>query len=686
MAGISIPGVSDKYKSNEIVEGLMKVERIPLTREQEHLESIKKQQDAWRVVNQKMSTLRDSVKTLYSFDNPFNNKLASSSEEYAVTATAGREAAYESFKIDVITPATADRFLSKEIEKGQTVPAGLYIYKTGDKTIQFNWKGGKIEDFVTGLNKRGKDVIKASLIGVNKGNKALLIESLKTGADSRLVFKDAALSFALDTKMIQKVTSEKDSFGINPNELRSPENVAFPSQQGMPEVSINSVKLTGQGISVPPRSGFSLEVPSKIASDNSKTLSFTVKAQNVQDITSALNSSPKEPILPDPGSVSFQSVTIQNNQSSVELPQSNAPQVPLEPVKTDAVLFALFNDGTEREIKIPDSAFTEDGAELRLKLSEYPGLKSIVVKNENTGVHYSVSKIDAVDENADLGYAPVNAVSVAGDAVIKYEGITITRPDNKIDDVIPHVTLNISEKTERTATIKIEPDTESAKDALINFVGRYNQTIAEINILSQNKPELITELDYLSSDEKKDYMEKLGLFFSDFSLTNVKSSLQSIISGQYSASEYSEITMLNQIGISTNATNYAGYNPSKMRGYLEINEKVLDENLKNNLDSIKTLFGYDSDGDLIIDSGIGYLLDKQLSAYVQSGGILANKTSTLDRQIKASEQKITKLETQLEQKEAELKSKYGQMESTLNSLEGQSNSISNFSKQQQNAR
>ncbi|MBP5243745.1 MAG: hypothetical protein J6Z28_03375, partial [Succinivibrio sp.] len=101
MAGISIPGVSDKYKSNEIVEGLMKVERIPLTREQEHLESIKKQQDAWRVVNQKMSTLRDSVKTLYSFDNPFNNKLASSSEEYAVTATAGREAAYESFKIDV---------------------------------------------------------------------------------------------------------------------------------------------------------------------------------------------------------------------------------------------------------------------------------------------------------------------------------------------------------------------------------------------------------------------------------------------------------------------------------------------------------------------------------------------------------------------------------------------------------
>ena len=223
---------------------------------------------------------------------------------------------------------------------------------------------------------------------------------------------------------------------------------------------------------------------------------------------------------------------------------------------------------------------------------------------------------------------------------------------------------------------------DQAKDALINFVGRYNQAIAEINILSQNKPELISELDYLDTEEQDSYKEKLGLFFSDFSLTNLKSSLQGIITASYADSDEQEITMLSQIGISSNATNYSGYNPSKMRGYLEINEKILDEKLKNNLDEIKNLFGFDSDGDLIIDSGIGSKLDKHLTAYVQSGGIFANKNSTLDRQIKASEQKIARLETQLERKEAELKNKYGIMESTLNSLESQSNSLNNFTKQQ----
>ena len=681
MAGLSIPGVNDKYKSNEIVEGLMKVERIPLTREQNHLEEVKKQQDAWRTVNHKMSQLRDSVKSLYSFDNPFNNKLASSTEEYAITATAGREAAYESFQIEVIQPATADRFLSGEIEKNQKIPAGTYTFKTGDKTISMNWKGGKIEDFVTSLNKRGKDVIKASLIGINKGNKALLLESLKTGSDSHLEFKDAALALAIDTKMIQKVEGEKDIFGSTLSEIKVPENVSPLEQEGMPFITSSFVKMTEDGISIPPRGGFTINVPGNISKDTTKTLIFTVKAKEINDITDVANSKPTEPDLPDPGNVTFQNITIDNNQSSYELPGTQAPKIPLESIRTDSVLFARFEDGTERELKITD-AFSEGGSTVKVNLSEYSGIKSIVMRNANTGIEYSVSKIESVDEKASLGYTPVNAVSNAGDAIIKYEGITITRPDNKIDDVVPHITLNVSQKTERPATIKIEPDTEAAKDALINFVGRYNQIIAEINILSQNKPELISELDYLSQDEEDAYKEKLGLFSGDFSLTNAKSSMQDIIGAVYQESEYSEITMLSQIGISTNATNYSGYNPTKMRGYLEINEKILDETLKNNLDSIKTLFGYDSDGDLIIDSGIGVRLDKQLTAYVQSGGILANKNSTLDRQVKASEQKIARLETQLNQKEAELKAKYGQMESTLNSLEGQSNSINNFTQQQ----
>lgn len=99
------------------------------------------------------------------------------------------------------------------------------------------------------------------------------------------------------------------------------------------------------------------------------------------------------------------------------------------------------------------------------------------------------------------------------------------------------------------------------------------------------------------------------------------------------------------------------------------------------MNQIKNLFGYDSDGDLVIDDGIGYKIDRQLTSWVQSGGIISSKTNSLETQIKNSNSKITRLQTQLDRKEAELKRKYANMEGTLNSLESQQSTMQNFSNQ-----
>ena len=124
MAEISIPGVSNKYGTNETIEKLMEVERVPLTREQNKLEVYKEEQSAWRDVNKQMTTLRENVRTLYSFDNPFNIKIASSTQEDAITADPARNADIGSFKINVDQIATADRFLSSDVSRSYQVPEG----------------------------------------------------------------------------------------------------------------------------------------------------------------------------------------------------------------------------------------------------------------------------------------------------------------------------------------------------------------------------------------------------------------------------------------------------------------------------------------------------------------------------------------------------------------------------------
>lgn len=685
MAGINIPGVTNQYNTNETVEKLMQIERIPLTREQKTLDSYKAQQDAWRSVNRKMTELRDSVKTLYSFDNPFNNKITSSTEEYAITADATRKATYESFKVDVIQPATADRFLTSELDSDTKVPAGTYTYKINDKSITMRWKGGSLQDFSNALNRRGGELLKTRVIGASKGKKTLSIESQKTGSENRLTFEDDAKTFAESSGMIIRVKPKTIEFGTNRNDYRNiqPET---PEQERLPQISAANLKISGENVVVPPRGGYALSIPETVLGTPGTHIQFAIKKQDATDITVALNKQESRPVFPDSGTATFKDVTIRNAPIDASLPPEPEKKIkPLDPISTSDVLFVKMKDGSEKHISTPGLLSGEE-TKIDISLDDYKNIDSLVIKNRNTGISLSVTSVSALNPSENRGFVPQHAISSADDAIIKYEGITIRRPTNTIDDVVPEVTLNVFDKTEKTATIAVKPDVESAKEALITFVGKYNQSLAEINILSQNKPEIVEELDYLSSDEKKEKQEKLGMFSTDSSLTSLKSAMQTAASANYKFDEDAKITMLSQIGIATNATNYSGYTPSKLRGYLEIDEKKLDSELEKHLDDVRNMFGYDSDGDLIIDSGIGYKLDKQLTAYVQSGGVFAMKTSSLDARIKSSEQKIARLETQMDDKEAELRTKYGQMEGALNSLKSQQNTIKNFSNSGNNNR
>lgn len=691
--GLNIPGVSDKYKTNDLVKSLMEVERIPLKREEANLETYNKQQSAWRDINQKMSSLRESVKSLYSFENPFSNKLASSSDEFAVSVDAGREADFGSFKIDVLQPAQADRFLSDEIGSDYNVPQGKYTFKVGKKTIEYNWKGGKLTDFVDSVNKRGNNTIKASLIGVSPDKKSLLLESLKTGEENALVLENKAFDLALKIGMISETKPETTNFTINQESMKITKTKDVIEQEGLEPISKSRVSTTSRQITIGARGGFETDLPESITSKKNQKIEFTFTEEKIKDITEGTGSVKEVFQVPSAGGIEYEGITVYNNLSETTLPPGEEKKLEgLKSIETSNENIFFIKDIDGNETALTHQYFSSDGktksTKVSFKLDDFPNAKTLVVRNSNTGKEITMTMPVATDTRTSLGYKPNHAASQACDAKIRYEGITLSRPSNDIDDVVPHITLHVHEKTEKTATVKIEPDTESAKDAIITFVGKYNQTIAEINILTTNKPEVISELDYLSKDEQEEAKEKLGMFQSENSLRTGKTNLMQIVSGNYKFLDSAQITMLSQIGVSTNASGgtRGGYNPSQMRGYLEVDEKKLDQSLASNLNDIKNIFGYDSDGDLIIDDGIGLKLDKQLSAWVQSGGIINTKNQAIDSKIKATNTKITKLQTQLDRKEAELKMKYANMQGTLGGLESQQNSIQNFANQSNRSR
>jgi flagellar hook-associated protein 2 len=119
-----------------------------------------------------------------------------------------------------------------------------------------------------------------------------------------------------------------------------------------------------------------------------------------------------------------------------------------------------------------------------------------------------------------------------------------------------------------------------------------------------------------------------------------------------------------------------------MRGYLEIDEKILDAALAARLPAIQQLFGSDTNGDLIVDSGIAHALDTLTKPYVETGGIVSLKTGTLDSKIDQEQRRIATLDRQLEAKEATLKKQYGQIEGAFTRMERMSNSLDQLGQMQ----
>ena len=231
--------------------------------------------------------------------------------------------------------------------------------------------------------------------------------------------------------------------------------------------------------------------------------------------------------------------------------------------------------------------------------------------------------------------------------------------------------------------IKVEPDIESAKDEIIKFVYNYNQAMTQILILSTDNTDIVNEIEYFNDEEREKAMEELGTFRGDITLMQLKNRLRRITSSPYSTSLERELSMLSQIGISTNAGVGGGgsVNISKLRGYLEINEDVLDQALRTKSPAIKELFGQDTDGDLVVDSGVGYEMDSFLNPYIQTGGILSNKISQLDSNIADTNDDIDDYKEYLADYEADMKRKYGTMEGMLNQLESTSSSLDSFNQQ-----
>jgi flagellar hook-associated protein 2 len=661
----SIPGVNSKYKTDELIRGLVEAEKIPLKRMEDSVSSYKTQAQTWRELNQNLGRFRDSSRALFGFQNPFRERRAVSADESVLTATATREAVEGKVGLLVQHIAESDKFLSKPLNLDFSVPEGKYGFRVGEQEVHFNFRGGKLSSFIQTLNSRGEGLVQAQVVRNTMNSQIFMIESLKTGSDYPLSFLDDSAALAENMGLV-----ERDMEGSRRVSLDQSSVKAWAKPLNAAPVRDNILKLTPGGeVSVPIS-------PLKI--NTNTVLELEVNVTSRKGEIPPPPAPPPGPSIPGAPLLSFQDITIQGGSSKVILPEWAPPEGP-KVVDDFSMMFAGI-DGVS--VPLPELSDTSDFVKLTIPLGNYGReISALYFRNANTHRDLEVRGIHVYDPAARGDFIPANPVSTARDAQIVMNGIPIMRSSNTITDLLPGVTINLEKAGTSAVELTIEPDREKIKDALIQFVGYYNQLVANINILTRTDENIIQEITYLSPEEQERAREKLGIFSGDQTLLQMRGTFQNIMMNPYPTSAGEELALLAQAGISTNSrAGGANYDITKLRGYLEIDENKLDETLKSNLGAVQDLFGNDTDGDLIPDSGVAVAVDNYVRPMVQTGGIIPLKLNTIDSQISQTNRRIENYNRYLENFEKNLKRKYGVMEGALGSLEKSSQSVENFNR------
>ncbi|MGD0727167.1 MAG: flagellar filament capping protein FliD [Spirochaetia bacterium] len=670
MSDLSIPGVTDKYNTKKIIDALMAAKTEPLTRMQKERTDEQQKKAVWQDITRKVSGLRDTARLLYGFQNPFNERVASSSDDRTLVGTATRQAVEESKKILVKKVATADRFLSRSLPRDFAVEPGQYTFKVGDKQVSLSWKGGSLRAFADALNARGGDLLSASVVNDTKTTQVLLVEGKLTGSTNRLSFLDKASDMAVATGMLQRTQTGTRQLTFDQKALA----------QWTKPLSPDGYQVQGGILTVNPGAELKIPVSPAITLNKNMVLELSVKVEKLPEASGVAATPPPGPSVPSTGGIDFKGVHVESAPSETPLPEWQPPKLP----ENITDLQSLFMEGDGKVIPltpVPDSA---EYQKIQVPVGEMAStLDALDLRNRNTYRRLDVKDISIFDKTQRGDYVPTNALSESGDAVIEMDGIEVKRGTNNIDDLIPGVTLTLKAPSDAPVELAVKHDVEGIKKQVMGLVGSYNQIITDLDVLTRKDESIIENATYLTDDERKKARDNLGLLFGDLSLQQLKSSMQNIMMNPYPTSLGRDLSLLAQIGISTDtrAPGAGGIDKTRLRGYLEIDEQKFTAEVEKHAEAVHQLFGNDTTGDLVVDSGAAFKLDTLLTPYVTIGGIMLQRATTLDQQIAASDRDIANYKRKLDDYQAELKRKYGEMGGALDNLQKSSQSMQNFNKQ-----
>jgi flagellar hook-associated protein 2 len=286
------------------------------------------------------------------------------------------------------------------------------------------------------------------------------------------------------------------------------------------------------------------------------------------------------------------------------------------------------------------------GANYRIVLSGPTGSEGV----------FSVSSIP------DLGFADAgNSLQTAQDAIISFEGLTLTRSSNQPTDVIAGTTLSLNATTTSSVRLTVNTDPSPLKANLQGVIASYN----DLN-------NILNELTSVSSDA-----ELGGALVGDQSLVRyVRDRIRTAIFADSSTTSGS-VEALRDLGISINRS-----------GELTFDETSYDAVVASNYNDVAMMLTANTDNQNLYGTaakGLAQDIATTLEDLVDSEGVVTDRAESAEDSLEDYRLELTKLETRMAAVYQRYLNQFTAMESlmanlqgTKTYLEGQLEALSNF--------
>ena len=290
-----------------------------------------------------------------------------------------------------------------------------------------------------------------------------------------------------------------------------------------------------------------------------------------------------------------------------------------------------------------------------------PASKADAVRAEVIGTHLVIARtqtgqgaIDVSDVTGtvaqsltliDATGAELNVLTRGQDAQFTVNGLSFTRPSNRVSDVIQGVTLELHQAGPgQTVTITVGWDDDAVVDAVKKFVEQYNSTLSFMN-------------------QQQDYQAagggKLG---GDVLLTMLRGELRRLVADPVEALSGSHLDRLAAVGITT----------QDKSGTLQLDEAKLREALAADRAAVQRLLAGDPDAAGSSDDGVFVRLRKAVDRWLETNtGLLDRRIDALDDRVRDYAEQMERMEYRLQLREQNLMRQFEALESLIATLQSQ---------------